>query len=82
MKSKKIFLSVFNGSFETYNRYSGVADEEQKKKSQVILSVVLKLTLDILELQMKSKKNCFNVSFLSNLVGGAIAFLVFLKETI
>ena len=33
MKSKKNFLSVFNGSFETYNRYSGVADEEQKKKS-------------------------------------------------
>ena len=33
MKSKKKVLGVFNGSFQTYTRYSWVADDEQKKKS-------------------------------------------------
>ena len=32
MKSKKKVLDVFNGSHETYTRYSGVDDEKQKKK--------------------------------------------------
>ena len=29
--NKKKVLGVTNGSFETYTRYSGVVDEEQKK---------------------------------------------------
>ena len=32
MKSKKKVLCAFYGSFKTYTRYSGVADEKQKKK--------------------------------------------------
>ena len=31
MKSKKKFLGVFDGNFETYTRYLQVADKEQKK---------------------------------------------------
>ena len=31
MKSKKNLLGVFNGSLQTYTRYSRIADEEQKK---------------------------------------------------
>ena len=47
--------------FEIYTRYSRVADEEQKKRSKVFLLVILKLTLDFHELQMKKKKGhrCF-----------------------
>ena len=30
MKRKKMVLVVFNGSLETYTRYSGVANKEQK----------------------------------------------------
>ena len=58
MKSKKKkVLGFYYGSLQTYTRYSGVADEEQKKKrSEVFFKVVYKLTLDILELQLKSKK--------------------------
>ena len=33
MKSKKKGLRYFTGSFETYTRYSGIADEEQKNKA-------------------------------------------------
>ena len=32
MKNKKNVVGVFNGSLETYTRYSRVANEEQKKK--------------------------------------------------
>ena len=35
--------------FETYTRYSRANDEEQNKKFQAFLVVVLKLTLDIME---------------------------------
>ena len=37
-KRKEKALGVFKGSFETYNRYSVVNDEEQKKK---ILGVLI-----------------------------------------
>ena len=42
----------------------------------------MKLTLDVLELKMKSKKKvlgCFNGSFLRNLVGGGHSFFIFFK---
>ena len=32
MKSKKKGLRCYYGSLQTYTRYSGVADEEKKKK--------------------------------------------------
>ena len=35
-KSKKKILGVYIGNFETYSRYSRVADEEQKKDIGVI----------------------------------------------
>ena len=53
-----------------------------KKNVYVFLLVILKLTLDILELLMKSKKNlrCFlNGSFLSSFVGGGHSFFNFIK---
>ena len=41
MKSeKKKVLGVFYGSLQTYTRYSGVADEEQKKKVSGVFMVV------------------------------------------
>ena len=58
MKSKKV-LGVFN---ETYTK-------NYEKKKGNLRSHNLKLTLDILELMMKSKKK-FLCSFLRNLVRG------------
>ena len=43
----------FKTYFETYIRYSRVADEEQKKRYRANKSVILKRILDILKLQMK-----------------------------
>ena len=41
MKSKKKkVLSVFYGSLQNYTRYSGVADEEQKKIRSYVLFMV------------------------------------------
>lgn len=40
-------IGATRGLGETYTRYSGVDDEEQKK-SKAILMVVLKLMLDII----------------------------------
>ena len=40
----------------------------------------MKLTLDILELMIKSKINFFNCSFLSNLLGGGHSFFNIFKE--
>ena len=45
-------------NLETYPKYSWVTDEIQKK-FQTNLSVFLKLTLDIIELKIKSKKKRF-----------------------
>ena len=56
-----------------------------KKISQANLSVILKLTLDILELKIKSKKKVLgflNGSFLSSLLEGRKANLVSLKREI
>ena len=41
---------------------------------------ILKLTLDILELQMKSKKKVLGLQFLSSLVGGGNSLFYFVKR--
>ena len=38
MKSIKKVSSVFNGSFETFNKYSGVAEEEQQNSLSFLLT--------------------------------------------
>ena len=49
------------------------------KTTYVFLMVALKLTLDILELQMKNKKKRSWVFFWSNLFEGGYGFLNFFK---
>ena len=59
MKTKKKVLGVFNGSFEIYTRYFQKKCKKFSRPQAVkrgAQSHNLKLTLDILELMMKSKK--------------------------